>query len=142
MKLVLVAVVGVLALLFGVTRPTKNQAPVSWTACTTDSECAYLPHPCCPGWTAGAFSLGIVKNKPVDTAVCQPKPAECISAQLAIPSGKVIRPVCRKNRCEIEFVDNNSSKPVKMGIPCKESKNCPGPAGICGKDGFCTEGNR
>ncbi len=123
-------------------KKSDNKLPAAWTSCLSDNECAYLPHPCCPGWTAGPFSSWIVRNKPVDTSACQPAPAECVSAQPAIPNGKVIRSVCRKNRCEVEFIDNDLFKPVKMDIPCKESKQCPQPAGVCGKDGFCIEGNR
>lgn len=123
-------------------RKTGDRLPAWWTSCTSDNECAILPHPCCPGWTSGAFSLSVIKNKSIDNSVCQPKPAECISAQPAIPSGKVIRSVCRKNRCVIQYIDKNLFEPVRMGVPCKESKQCPGPAGVCGKDGFCIEGNK
>lgn len=127
-----------------VSSSNTSKLPDSWTSCINDNdnECVYIPHPCCPNWTSGTFNLSVVRSKPVDTSVCQPKPAECISAQPVIPNGKVIRSVCRKSKCKIEFIDKNLFEPVKMGIPCKETKDCPGPAVVCGKDGFCIEGNR
>lgn len=125
-----------------VSNSNSSKLPDSWTSCTSDSDCAYLPNPCCPGWTSGAYNISIAKNKPVDTSACNPKPVECISAQPVIPNGSVIRPVCKNNKCAVEYEDKNLRKPIRMGIPCKESKQCPGPAGVCGKDGFCIEGNK
>jgi len=120
-----------------VSNSNSSKLPDSWTSCTSDSECAYLPNPCCPGWTAGAFNMSIVKNKSADTSACNPKPVECISAQPVTPSGNVIRPVCKNNKCSVEYENKNLRKPVRMGIPCKTSTQCPGPDGTCGKDGFC-----
>ena len=120
-----------------VSNSNSSKLQDSWTSCTKDSECAYLPNPCCPGWTSGVFNRSIVKNKSIDTSDCNPKPVECISAQPVIPNGNIIKPVCKNNKCAVEYVDKNLQKPVRMGIPCKTSTQCPGPDGACDKDGFC-----
>ena len=125
-----------------ISNSTRNNLPDKWTSCTSDNECFYLPNPCCPGWTVGAFNQSIVNDKPLDTTACQPKPVECISAQPVIPNGKVIKPVCRKNKCEISYIDESMFKPIRMGIPCKKTGDCPGPDALCGKEGFCTVGNK
>ena len=59
-----------------------------------------------------------------------------------LPNGKVIKPVCRKNKCEISYIDESMFKPIRMGIPCKKTGDCPGPDALCGKEGFCTVGNK
>jgi len=115
----------------------NTQLSSTWTSCKSDSECAYIPHPCCPGWTTGAFNLSIVGKKIADTPACLPKPAECIAAQPpVVPAGEIIKPVCRKNICTIEYVKNTST-PIRMGIPCKKPSDCPEPDAICEYE-FCS----
>lgn len=125
-----------------VNKVTQNAVTNEWKSCSSDKDCAYIPHPCCPGWTADSLNLSLTKGKTINSSDCQPKPAICISAQPVVARNKIIKPVCRKDKCTIEIINNDLKKPIQMVIPCKETGDCPGPAGVCGKNGYCIEGNR